>query len=172
MQRAVRRFPRKMIDKTDRKIILELQNNGRASYASLASKLQISVSTVRRRLKRLIKNEIVKITAIPEPSKVGYPAGAFIAMDVDVLKIDDVCAKLAAYPNVHFTAVVFGRYDVVISVVFPSFETVIQFIKEEIARIDGVKQVESFILAELKKRTFSWFPADTDFITSTRARKK
>jgi len=42
-----------MIDEIDRKLILELQKNGRLSYATLAQKFQISVPTVSRRIKRL-----------------------------------------------------------------------------------------------------------------------
>ena len=56
-----------MITKTDKKIILELQKNGRASYAQLASKLGISVSTVASRIERLIRSRVIEIRAIPNP---------------------------------------------------------------------------------------------------------
>ena len=72
-----------MISKTDKKIILELQEKGRASYAELASKLGISVSTVATRTEKLISSRVIEIRAIPNPYKMGLQANALIAIKAE-----------------------------------------------------------------------------------------
>ena len=130
------------------------------SYAKLAQELRVSVSTVHRRIKSLLKEDIVKITAIPNPAKVGYPAIAFISMDVELGKIDEVCAKLVSYPNVNFVAVTFGRFDVIIHAHFASTELLSKFIKNVLSTVDGIVNIESLIMAEMKKRGYSYVLAD------------
>ena len=62
------------IDELDRRIILLLQEDGRASNTFLARSAQVSEGTVRRRLKRLIGEGIVKIAVTPNLQLLGYRA--------------------------------------------------------------------------------------------------
>lgn len=140
-----------MIDEIDRKLILELQKDGRCSYSVLARRLRISVSTVSRRIERLLRDNIIVITAVPDPASVGYLAFAMIALDVELEKMDDVCAKLVAHQSVYFTGVSLGRFDILTCVHFPSSEMLFDFVKNELSRIDGVRQVETFYIIESKK---------------------
>ena len=83
-----------LITKTDKNIILELQKKGRASYAELASKLGISVSTVASRTERLIHSRAIEIRAIPNPYKMGLIANALIAVKAEPSKVDRICDQL------------------------------------------------------------------------------
>ena len=62
------------IDELDRRIIQLLQKDGRASNTLLARSAQVSEGTVRRRLKRLIGEGIVKIAVTPNLQLLGYRA--------------------------------------------------------------------------------------------------
>ena len=53
------------MDELDRKIIEILQLDGRASNARIAREVGVSEGTVRRRLRRLIQENVVKIIAVP-----------------------------------------------------------------------------------------------------------
>lgn len=145
-----------MIDSIDRKLIVELQKDGRASSVNLSKKLGISIASASRRIKRLVRDNIITITAMPEPSKVGLSAMAIIALDVTMNQIDNVCEKLINNKSVHFTALTFGRFDIIVNVYAASPEMLVNLIKNEIATIDGVRHVETFYIAELKKQTFAW----------------
>ncbi|MDD4858856.1 MAG: Lrp/AsnC family transcriptional regulator [Dehalococcoidales bacterium] len=141
------------IDEIARKIIIELQKNGRREYTDIAGQLGISLSTVSRRIDNLLNSGIIQITAVPDLAKLGYKFSALIGLDVDVSKIDSVCTSLAALRNVTFVVETFGRFDVFINSYFASMEGMATFVKEVISRIEGVRQVETFYIAGTRKRT-------------------
>lgn len=145
-----------MLDEIDQKIIIELQNNARYNYTQLSEKLGISVASISRRVNRLIKDKQVEITAVPSVGAAGYNAIAIIALSITPDKIDYACSKLDENPAVQFVAVTFGRVDVVVHVYFSSSEMLTNFLKNELSAIEGIRQVETFVVAELKKRTFGW----------------
>ena len=150
-----------MITKTDKNIILELQKKGRASYAELASKLGISVSTVASRTERLIQSRVIEIRAIPNPYKMGLIANALIAVKAEPSKVDRICDQLVDNFFISTVTTVFGRYDILIIVHFPTWEMMHDFINRELSRIDGVLRVESYYLNEFKKRYQSLFGKDS-----------
>ncbi|MFC2033725.1 Lrp/AsnC family transcriptional regulator, partial [Chloroflexota bacterium] len=122
----------------------------------LSEKLGISVASISRRVNRLIKDKQVEITAVPSVGAAGYNAIAVIALGITPGKIDYACSKLGENPAVQFVAITFGRFDVVIHVYFSSSEMLTNFVKNELSAIEGIIQVETFVVAELKKRTFGW----------------
>jgi DNA-binding Lrp family transcriptional regulator len=89
-----------MINKTDQRLIIELQKDGRASYAELAAKLGITASTVAKRVETLIKSKTIDIRALQNPFKLGLMANALIAIKTDPTKIDDICNQLVDNFNV------------------------------------------------------------------------
>lgn len=162
-----------MIDDLDRKLILELQKGRYSRYASLAKELQVSQSTVSRRINRLMKEKLVRIVALPNIRALGYEADAFICMNVDVSKIEDICEKLGTYPNVYTVSVVFGRWDIVISVLFYSLDLLTEFIKKDLSHIEGIRRIETLYVAEIKKLTFGWVvPSKSQKAPSNKKLKK
>lgn len=142
------------IDTVDQNLIKELQKDGRRSCTSLAKLLGISVSSVSRRIARLLSEDAIRITVITDPKKLGYGSMAIIALDTDMNKIDAVCQRLIEYPNVGLIAISFGRFDVLISVRFPTSDEMVHFVKNELSLIEGVQQAETFYVAELKQHGF------------------
>jgi len=142
----------------DRKIIMELQSEKYCRHASLAKKLQISQSTVSRRIKRLLKEKIIRMIGVPDINAMGYHAIAMIAIDVEIKKIEEICQELAKYPEVHTIAMTFGRFDILVSVYFTTMDTLVEFIKKELSHIEGILNIETFYIAEMKKLTFGWLP--------------
>lgn len=142
------------IDEIDQKLIEELQKNGRASHTDLAAKLGISLATVSRRVNHLIKENIIKINAIPNTSKLGYSSDVFVALDAEPTKIDDICRALADHPEVHLVMTVMNGFDILVGVHLPNPEMLYSFIKEKIARMAGVSIIETFVRAEIKKRYY------------------
>ncbi len=146
-----------MLDDMDNRLIVELEKDGRASYEKLAKALNTSISTVKRRLQRLLADDIIKIMAVPDPDKVGYQANAIISIDVKAGKADEVSEILVKNPAIHLIAVSYGRYDIIIYVHFRTSELLFDFIKNDLSQINGILKIETFIVAELKKRIYGWF---------------
>jgi Lrp/AsnC family transcriptional regulator, regulator for asnA, asnC and gidA len=141
-----------MVDKTDIKIISALVQNARLSNARLASRLNIAASTAARRIDSLLRDNIVSIKALPNPSKIGYKASAVIGLDVDLKKVDGVCQKLIENSKLTLVVTIFGRFDVLIIADYPDFEILNNFIKQELTQMEGVNRIEPYFVSETTKR--------------------
>jgi len=146
-----------MISATDKRIILELQNKGRATYAELASRLGYSASTIAKRIDRLIESDTITIRALPNPYKMGLEANAVIAIKCDPLKMDHVCTRLKKNFFINNIHTIFGRFDILTIVYFPSWELLHRFINQELFAIQGVEQAETYHINEIKKRYLGLF---------------
>ena len=149
-------------DKVDLSIIKELEENGRSSYVDLANKLNISLTTVSRRVAYLKNEEIIKITAIRNPSKWGYLANAYSVLHVDLDKVNAICASLSAYPEIHLIMTLMSGFEILLGKHFCSPEVMYEFIVKIIAQIDGVSNVETFVCAEIRKRAYALFEPETE----------
>ncbi len=142
-----------MISKTDQRLITELQKDGRASYAELAQKLGITASTVAKRVGRLTSSGIIDIRAVQNPLKLGLMANALIAIKADPTKIDEICDQLSKNFYVNNVMTVFGPFDILIIVFFPTWEMLFNFNSNGLSSMDGVLQFETFQIKEIKKRS-------------------
>jgi Lrp/AsnC family transcriptional regulator for asnA, asnC and gidA len=147
-----------MLDRTDLKIINLLASNARLSNARLADQLNIAASTVTRRIDSLLRDNIISIKALPNPSKIGYKASAVIGLDVDLKDVDRVCEKLAENIQLTLVVTIFGRFDVLIITDYPDFEMLNSFIKQELPQIEGITRIEPFFVSETTKRYSGMFP--------------
>ena len=142
-----------MINKTEQRLISELQKDGRATYAELASKLKISPLTVAKSVERLLASRIIEIRAVQNPFKLGLKANALIAIKARPGEIDNICNKLADNFHVNNVMTVFGPYDILVIVFLPTWEMLFEFIETGLSRMKGVLQFETFHIQEIKKRS-------------------
>jgi len=145
-----------MINSVDRKLILALQQNGRATNIELSKQLGVHVSTIPKRIQLLEENEIIKIRALPNPFKLGYIAHAFIAIEADTDKINDICSRLNGNFNVNLVVTAFGRFDILAIVYFSTWEKLLSFVSSDLSATQGVRTVETFLVKEIKKRYYGF----------------
>jgi Lrp/AsnC family transcriptional regulator for asnA, asnC and gidA len=139
------------LDDLDDKLINLLQIDGRASNIELAKKIGVSEGTVRRRFRSLIKDEIIRVVAIPDPSKLGRNTTALIGLQVDPALVDPVASELAKIPEIQYTAVTTGAYDVFLWVALGSPEELSTFLRTRVGSIEGVRRTETFVNLSVKK---------------------
>ena len=133
------------MDPIDAEIIKVLQNDGRASNAGIARKLMVSEGTVRRRLKKLVKDEFIQIIALPDPRKMGYESQALLGVQVEPDKIGDVANNLSGLTEVNWVAITTGTYDVFAWVTLSSAEALGLFLRNDVGTISGVRKTETFV---------------------------
>jgi Lrp/AsnC family transcriptional regulator for asnA, asnC and gidA len=145
------------LKETDWKIIKELAKDGRANPNGLAEKADIHVSTVYRRIEALFKNGVIKISAIPNPSRLTpYSANAYLTLDVDPAQVDNVCKCLYNYPEVHFIMTMNNRSGVIVCTHSKNNEILYQFIQKNISHLKGILKMETFMRAMVKKTYYGW----------------
>ncbi len=140
-----------MIDDIDRRIIAALRNDGRDSHADLATTLGVSAATVAKRLDKMLGEGIITVRAILNPNKLGYTAHAFIALDVDLVNVDRICADLISNHNTSLVVTTFGRFDVILLADFPNWEMLQDYISKVLPRIPGIQKINTFPVVENKK---------------------
>jgi Lrp/AsnC family transcriptional regulator, regulator for asnA, asnC and gidA len=144
-----------VLDETDTKLVKELMIDGRAHYTDLSTILGVSVGTIARRIALLTREDIIKIIAVPNPSKLGYVANANLALNVERDQIDYVCQELSKYPPVYMVMTLINGFEILAGVDFTSPEKLFKFITEKIARIKGVSNIETFARAEIIKANYA-----------------
>ncbi len=140
------------MDELDTKIIGLLQRDGRASNAGIAREVGVSEGTVRRRLKRLIEEEYIRVVAIPDPSKMGYSTEALIGIQADPAKIDTVASDLGSLDEVKWISATTGTFDIFAWAALTSAEELGIFLRTKVGVISGVRRTETFVSLSLNRR--------------------
>jgi len=133
------------VDELDRRIIELLQRDGRTSNAKIARGLGVSEGTVRRRLARLLQEEVIRVVAIAEPDRLGYHTSAFIGLQVGPGKVEAVATKLAGLSETEHVAITTGAYDIFTWVNLASAEALASFLHTKVGTVEGVRHTETFV---------------------------
>jgi len=123
------------MDKVDATILKMLEKNARVPFSRIADVLKISESTVRKRVKKLIKEGYIKRFTI----EYGKSANVISLIKVKTdININFVANKIANTKNVRKVYTVTGEYDII---AFISAENPIE-INNTINTIRNMKGVE------------------------------
>ena len=144
------------LDDVDFHLIQELVKNGQTSYTDIANDLGLNPGTVSRRAGTLLKKEIIKIIAVPDPIKFGYQASAFIMLGTDHLKAEQICRKIGQFREIQVVMTLAVGYDILIGTQFRNPNLLYQFIKQSLSGIDGIRAFETLIVAKYFKGNFTW----------------
>ena len=145
---------RSRLDDTDRRLVVALQHDGRASYAKLAEEVNMSQAGVRARVQRLIDTGVVQIAAVADPFAFGFSITALVAItssgDLNLL-----AKSVEQLEQVHFVALTAGRYDCVTEVVCVDAEDLLSLVNDHIRTLPGVTGVEVITYLRMVKQ---WQP--------------
>jgi Lrp/AsnC family transcriptional regulator for asnA, asnC and gidA len=140
-----------MIDQLDRDIIRALQLDGRRSNVDIARDLGVAESTVRKRLDRLLQDQVLRIAALPRLDAVGLSVQTQIYLQVELAYVDRVANRLASLPQVRTVTYTTGEYTLIIETAFPDNDALLHFLSSEIASLPGVvKTTTAHILRQIK----------------------
>ena len=147
------------LDRTDRRILQAMQQNGRISNLELAEAVGLSPTPCSRRVKRLEETGLIRghVTLLNQ-SMLGLKLTAYISISMDRHTPDRFEAfeqEVAAYPEVMDCSVVTGQSaDYLLRAVVPDMEYYEKFLLGRLTRIPGVSGVHSsFELRRVVQRT-------------------
>ena len=139
------------MDKTDLKILSELSNDSSISIPKLSEKINVNTSVVYSRIKRLVKNKLIKKFTIDVNDKeLGYTVKSLTGINMDSKQRDVVIEELFKIPGVREISEVTGRFDILVIMFAKNLPEMHRLISEEIGKIQGIVSSESFI--EMKRR--------------------
>jgi Lrp/AsnC family transcriptional regulator for asnA, asnC and gidA len=135
----------RVFDHLDRKIILELQKNGRISYKDIAKKLNISDGTIRFRVGKLMQKNILRITASINPFALQNGVAALVGMQLEKRTHQQTMEKILQIKGVSSVTNVTGSYDLMVEVFFESRQELRKFLVEGLSEIGGINRTETFV---------------------------
>ena len=143
------------LDALDRRIITELQIDGRRAYGAIATEIGLSEAAVRRRVQRLRDQGALEIVAITDPVQLGFHREAMLGVKVsgDVRAAADAIGAIDEAIYVVLTA---GSFDLIVEIIAEDDDHLVRIMNDQIRRIDGVVAVETFLYLKLAKQTYSW----------------
>ena len=142
------------VDSLDKKIVNELTINGRMSAGKIAKKLHKVPATIRRRINRLMKNDILRIVGVVNPTKFGYSIRAVLTLNVTHNKLETTIKELHARPEIQWMATSTGRHNIIAGTLLPSLDALSYFIAKVLPSFKGIKDVETFVCLDQVKESF------------------
>ena len=146
---------RQPLDDVAKKIIEQLQEDGRRPYAAIAASVGLSEAAVRQRVQRLVRSEVVQIVAVTNPLQLGFTRQAMIGIRADG-PLDPVVAAISELDEVVYVVITAGSFDVLAEVICEDDEHLLHVLNKRIRTIEGVRSTETFVYLELSKQTYTW----------------
>ena len=138
------------IDRTDRQILAELEEDGRLTVTELAGRINLSVSPCHRRVRELERTGAIRgYRAIVDPAAVGlgFQALVFASLhQADRTTVATFEDALLDIPQVLQAQRLFGDPDYLLRVVAPDLPGFQQFYDERLATLPGLRRLTSTIV--------------------------
>ncbi|MBL8099290.1 MAG: Lrp/AsnC family transcriptional regulator [Anaerolineales bacterium] len=142
------------LDSIDRYIIETLQKDGREAFAQIAEDLKVSPGMIRQRYNRLVELGYLKVIAATNPLMMGKRTMAMIGVRTDGRKMLEAANKISKFDEVVYVVFVSGGYDIMLEVFCKDHEDLLKFMTEKLAKVDGVRETESFIYLKIAKEIY------------------
>lgn len=144
------------LDATDVAILRRLQENGRLPNARIARELGLSEPTVRKRIDRMMQDDIIKVVAVINPRTAGYASDVLIGMRTEAGRMVEVGEKLAQDDRVVYLGYVAGRYDILVEMLFRDDEELFEFLNSEVPSLGGVTSRELSHVLRTERINYDW----------------
>jgi Lrp/AsnC family leucine-responsive transcriptional regulator len=138
-------MPQIALDEIDRRILEEIQRDGRISNQDLSERVGLSPSPCLRRLRQLEAAGVVsRYVALVAPEAVGLGVTAFVRIRLesqDDRHLARFEAAVAEFPEVMECYLMTGEADYQLRVIVGSLGEFEDFLRHRLTRIEGIAQV-------------------------------
>lgn len=145
------------IDELNRRIVAMLQDDGRASFATIARALGVSEGTVRARVAQMRRANLIHFIAVMNPHALGYSAWAMLGLRVTPgVQPDKVARYFRDRPEVVYVMRVAARYDLLVEAVCRGPEELRVFLDAHCYGSPDVASCEPMMGLGLYKSLLKW----------------
>ena len=150
-------LPSNSLDKTDRKILRELQGHGRISNTTLAKRINLSATPCAERVKRLEKRGYIKqYQAKLDPIMLNLGLLVFVEMSLSRTSPDifsDFRVAVMKLPQVLECHLVSGNFDYLIKARVGDMQAYRKLLGETLLTLPGVRDSRTYVVMEEVKET-------------------
>jgi Lrp/AsnC family leucine-responsive transcriptional regulator len=145
------------MDATDRRIIRELQRDGRLTIQELSERVHLSPSPCLRRMRNLEQAGLIRgYAAIVDEERYGLPVTVYVRIRLQkhsqeqIRQFEKAIQRIDEVLECHLLA---GDYDYMLRVLVADLRAYERFIRERIHPIPGVGAIETSFAYGVVKRT-------------------
>jgi Lrp/AsnC family transcriptional regulator for asnA, asnC and gidA len=139
------------MDVIDLKILEELKSDSRMSFNDISERIGKTEATVRRRVKKLIEDEVIKRFTIEYELDTKPKTSATIKVEPDFKDIKRILAELSKIEEITTIWRLSGDCGLLMKVDIPSIEQFNPLIEDKISPIQGIKIVETCFITDVIK---------------------
>jgi len=149
------------IDKKDVQILRIIQRNSKITTREIAKQLNLPVTTVFTRIKKLEQKGIIKeYRAILDAKKLGKSTTAFILASFtyrtpnkELLSQRKLAKEIAKFPEVQEVHIITGDWDLLIKVKAENVEAIGKFVIDKLRLVKGIEKTLTCVVFETEKET-------------------
>ena len=149
------------IDKKDIQILRIIQRNSKITTREIAKQLNLPVTTVFTRIKKLEQKGIIKeYRAILDAKKLGKSTTAFILASFtyrppnkELLSQRKLAEEIAKFPEVQEVHIITGDWDLLIKVKAENVEAIGKFVIDKLRLVKGIEKTLTCVVFETEKET-------------------
>lgn len=145
-----------LLDDLDRRIVVAMQQDGRASWRTIADAVDSPVTTVVRRGQQLLADGIVKVTAVPALGAHGLYDNFWIRITCAPGAQAAVAEQLVARPDVRFCTIVTGEFDIIAELVVHGGADRYPYLLADLQTIPGIERWRSDLIMHVYKVSHDW----------------
>jgi DNA-binding Lrp family transcriptional regulator len=142
------------LDDTDRTLLGALQDDGRATFTALSRLTGLSVAATRQRFVRLSQDDVLRVTCIPDPRKLGMHGLAMARILVNDSSTG-VAHRLAQWPETTYVVEVAGAFNIHVDLVCRDEQHLTRCFGA-IRTMPGVETAELLVYRDIVKMTSRW----------------
>ncbi len=142
-----------MVDAKDRKIIEELVRDSRQTTSALSKKLNIPITTIHNRIKKLIKEGvIINYTINLNHNLLGKPVPAYVGITINYnvpgkkISQTNIANQLKKVEGVYEVYILTGGSDILVKVLVKDITELNELVTERLRNIDGVDKTQTSII--------------------------
>ncbi len=147
----------KHIDRIDRRILFELQKNGKISNVELAKKVGLSPSPCLERVRRLeSQGYITGYHALVDPMKVGAAMLVFVEITLTKTSVDifeEFSAAVQEQEDIQECHLVSGNFDFLLKTRVADMSSYRKLLGDTLLRLPGVSESRTYVVMEEVKHT-------------------
>jgi DNA-binding Lrp family transcriptional regulator len=150
------------LDSYDMKLLALLQQNSKKTARELGTLLDMPVTTVYSRIKRLEDLGVIRrYGAILDGNKLGLTATAFVLVTfsyrssggTESVSQRDVAKRVASFPEVQEVHIISGDWDLLIKVRTRDIDAVGRFVVDKLRTVRGIEKTVTCMVFDTAKET-------------------
>ena len=143
------------LDDIDQQIIDMLQDDGRRSFSEIADIVKRTEVTIRRRVRRLINEGIIKrFTVVIDPLKIGRRIQAVLRVKAMMKEASEIAERVKNFDEINEAYFLDGACGLMLKVTVNDLAELRQFLETRLGKVTGVGEVETCIVLETIKSAF------------------